>query len=84
MRSANFNTVIGENEKDVAARLDRIEQRVAPYLGDRTAAFMAEYHSDRGLVGTPNRSPSASPRFATGASDMPSITSPSTRTTARA
>ncbi|NYF16859.1 F420-dependent oxidoreductase-like protein [Microbacterium sp. AK009] len=55
VRSANFNTVIGENEKDVAARLDRIEQRVAPYLGDRTAAFMAEYHSGRGLVGTPEQ-----------------------------
>ena len=51
--SANFNTVIGETESDVAARIDRIEARVSPYLGDRTAAYMHDYRSGAALVGTP-------------------------------
>ncbi|MDL5351768.1 LLM class F420-dependent oxidoreductase [Microbacterium sp. zg-YB36] len=51
--SANFNTVIGATEADVADRLAAIEARVAPFLGDATEGFMADYHSDRALVGTP-------------------------------
>jgi F420-dependent oxidoreductase-like protein len=54
-RSTNFNTVIGETEAEVAERLDAIEARVAPHLGDRTEGFMAEYRSGRGLVGTPEQ-----------------------------
>ena len=54
VRSANFNTVIGESEADVARRLEAIEARVAPYLGPRvTARFMADYRSPTALVGTP-------------------------------
>jgi F420-dependent oxidoreductase-like protein len=54
-RSSNFNTVVGETEAEVAERLDAIEARVAPYLGDRTEGFMAEYRSGAGLVGTPEQ-----------------------------
>ena len=55
-RSSEFHTVIGTDSADVAARLDRIEARVAPHLGpDATARYMREYR-DRSpftLVGTP-------------------------------
>jgi F420-dependent oxidoreductase-like protein len=54
-RSSNFNTVVGETEADVEARVARIEERVAPYLGDATAKFMAEYRSPNALVGTPDQ-----------------------------
>ena len=54
VRSANFNTVIGESEADVSRRLATIEARVAPYLGPGiTARFMADYHAPTALVGTP-------------------------------
>ncbi|GAA5031448.1 LLM class F420-dependent oxidoreductase [Microbacterium fluvii] len=51
--STNFNTVIGETEADVAERLDRIEARVAPFLGDATEGFMRDYRNGTALVGTP-------------------------------
>ncbi|GAA1465892.1 LLM class F420-dependent oxidoreductase [Microbacterium thalassium] len=50
--TANFNTVVGETEGEVEERLDRIEARLAPFLGDRTEAYMADYRSRRALVGT--------------------------------
>ncbi|PZU41254.1 MAG: LLM class F420-dependent oxidoreductase [Microbacterium sp.] len=53
--SANFNTVIASSEAEVAERLAVIEDRVAPYLGDRTEAFMHEYRGGAGLVGTPEQ-----------------------------
>ena len=55
-RSTEFRTVIGTDAADVAARLDRIEARVAPYLGpEATARYMGEYRNDspHTLVGTP-------------------------------
>ncbi|GAA1758337.1 LLM class F420-dependent oxidoreductase [Agromyces humatus] len=55
-RSTEFRTVIGTDAADVAARLDRIEARVAPYLGsEATARYMGEYRnrSPHTLVGTP-------------------------------
>ncbi len=55
MLSANYNTVIGETEAEVAERLDVIEARVAPYLGDRTAQFMRDYRTGVALVGTPEQ-----------------------------
>ena len=51
-RSSNFNTVIGETEAEVADRLAAIEARVAPYLGDVTERYMADYRSPSALVGT--------------------------------
>lgn len=51
--SANFNVVIGETESDAAARVDALEARVAPYLGDATAGFMNDYRDGTALVGTP-------------------------------
>lgn len=52
--SANFNTVIGATEAEVTERLEAIEARVAPYLGDATAQYMADYGSSgNALVGTP-------------------------------
>ena len=55
-RSTEFRTVIGTDAADVAARLDRIEARVAPHLGpEATARYMGEYRNDspHTLVGTP-------------------------------
>lgn len=52
VRSANFNTVVGETEGEVEERLDRIESRVAPFLGDATERYMADYRSGTALVGT--------------------------------
>jgi F420-dependent oxidoreductase-like protein len=55
-RSSNFNTVIGATEAEVAERLDRIEARVRPYLGEKTEGFMAEYRSGEAAgVGTPEQ-----------------------------
>jgi len=53
--SANFNTVIGETEKNVDERLARIEERLRPHLGDRTERVMGEYRSRHWLVGTPEQ-----------------------------
>lgn len=56
-RSANYNTVIGRDEAEVAERLHAIEARVAPYLGAAGASrFMAEYRSGAAqAVGTPEQ-----------------------------
>ncbi|MGR0221448.1 LLM class F420-dependent oxidoreductase [Agromyces sp. ZXT2-6] len=57
VRSANFNTVIGESEADVARRLEALEARVAPYLGPHaTARFMNDYRGPSAIaVGTPEQ-----------------------------
>lgn len=57
VRSSNFNTVIASTEAEVAERLDAIEARVRPHLGDEGAArFMAEYRSGDAIgVGTPEQ-----------------------------
>jgi len=57
VRSANYNTVIGATEAEVAERLEAIEARVTPYLGaEGAAAFMAEYRDgDTQGVGTPEQ-----------------------------
>ncbi|MDJ0377328.1 LLM class F420-dependent oxidoreductase [Cryobacterium sp. PH31-L1] len=57
VRSANYNTVIGATEAEVAERLDAIEARVAPYLGAEGAEkFVAEYRSGKAQgVGTPEQ-----------------------------
>ncbi|MET0302589.1 MAG: LLM class F420-dependent oxidoreductase [Microbacteriaceae bacterium] len=57
VRSANMNTVIGATEAEVAERLDAVEARVRPYLGDEKAAeFMADYRSGEAIgVGTPEQ-----------------------------
>ncbi|WP_104164026.1 LLM class F420-dependent oxidoreductase [Cryobacterium sp. N22] len=56
-RSANYNTVIGRDEAEVAERLDAIEARVTPHLGvEGAASFMAEYCSGEAQgVGTPEQ-----------------------------
>ncbi|WP_203136542.1 LLM class F420-dependent oxidoreductase [Microbacterium sp. JZ31] len=52
-RSANFNTVIGETEAEVADRLKAIEARVRPYVGDDAMErFMHSYTGGEALVGT--------------------------------
>ncbi|MGO2932579.1 LLM class F420-dependent oxidoreductase [Microbacterium sp.] len=56
VRSANYNTVIGETEAEVEDRLAAIEARVAPHLGDRTEAYMQNYRGDGAkAVGTPEQ-----------------------------
>lgn len=54
VRSANFNTVIGTDEADVARRLERLEARVAPHLGPGTTRrFMHDYRAPSAIaVGT--------------------------------
>ncbi len=53
VRSANYNTIVGRTEAEVAQRVDALEARIAPYLGEKTAAFMAEYRAGKVLgVGT--------------------------------
>jgi F420-dependent oxidoreductase-like protein len=54
VRSANFNTVIGTDEADVARRLARLEGRVAPHLGPGTTRrFMHDYRGPSAIaVGT--------------------------------
>ncbi|HEX6366540.1 MAG TPA: LLM class F420-dependent oxidoreductase [Agromyces sp.] len=55
-RSSNFNTVIGSDDADVAARLDRIEARLSPYLGpEKMARYLADLHAPNALVGTPSQ-----------------------------
>lgn len=56
VRSSNFNTIIAETEVEVQRRVDRLEERVAPVLGDAGAAkLVAPYRNPGGeaLVGTP-------------------------------
>lgn len=56
VRSANYNTVIGATDAEVAERLDAIEARVAPHLGDRVGEYMRHYRSPRAIaVGTPEQ-----------------------------
>ena len=57
VRSANYNTVIAPTEAEVADRIDAIEARVAPILGEeQTAGFMSEYRSGTAAgVGTPEQ-----------------------------
>jgi alkanesulfonate monooxygenase SsuD/methylene tetrahydromethanopterin reductase-like flavin-dependent oxidoreductase (luciferase family) len=49
--------VVADTEKEVADRLDAIEARVAPYLGEaKTEQFMAEYRNGKAQgVGTPEQ-----------------------------
>src|SRR5690606_18175802 len=57
VRSSNYNVVIADTEAEVDERLDAIQARVTPYLGEAKAAdFMAEYRSGTALgVGTPEQ-----------------------------
>ena len=56
VRSSNYNVVIAATGAEVADRLDAIEARVRPYLGEKTEAFMTEYRSGNALgVGTPEQ-----------------------------
>ncbi|GHD44647.1 LLM class F420-dependent oxidoreductase [Mycetocola manganoxydans] len=57
VRSSNYNVVIADTEAEVDERLDAIQARVTPYLGEAKAAdFMAEYRSGNALgVGTPEQ-----------------------------
>lgn len=55
-RSANYNVMIGANEAEVNDRLQMLAERVRPYLGERTDAFLDEYRSPDALaVGTPEQ-----------------------------
>ena len=56
VRSTNFNAVIASTEAEVADRLDAIEARLAPHLGDRLAATMQNYRGPHAYgVGTPEQ-----------------------------
>jgi alkanesulfonate monooxygenase SsuD/methylene tetrahydromethanopterin reductase-like flavin-dependent oxidoreductase (luciferase family) len=55
-RSSNYNVMIGSTEAEVEDGLRRLDDRVRPYLGDRTDAFIAEYRAPGALaVGTPEQ-----------------------------
>lgn len=57
VRSSNYNTIIAETEGEVQRRIDKLEQRVTPYVGAEKAAGMAaDYRSEKALaVGTPQQ-----------------------------
>ncbi|MBG6054706.1 F420-dependent oxidoreductase-like protein [Salinibacterium sp. CAN_S4] len=57
VRSSNYNTIIAATEAEVTAKIDAIEARVTPYLGESKAAeFVADYRSGNELgVGTPEQ-----------------------------
>jgi F420-dependent oxidoreductase-like protein len=57
VRSANYNTIIAPTEAEVSERIDAVEARVVPYLGEAKAReFVAEYRSGKALaVGTPEQ-----------------------------
>jgi F420-dependent oxidoreductase-like protein len=57
VRSSNFQCVVGETEKEVADRIDAIEARVLPYLGEeKAAAYVAGLRGGaEGLSGTPEQ-----------------------------
>ncbi len=56
VRSTNYNTLIGATEAEVAERLDALEARMAPHLGDRIGEYMHNFRSPRALgVGTPEQ-----------------------------
>jgi alkanesulfonate monooxygenase SsuD/methylene tetrahydromethanopterin reductase-like flavin-dependent oxidoreductase (luciferase family) len=57
VRSANYNTVVGSTEAEVAERIDAIEARLVPYLGEVVAAdYVSELRSGTALaVGTPEQ-----------------------------
>jgi F420-dependent oxidoreductase-like protein len=57
VRSSNFNTIIDETEAGVQSRIDSIEARLSPYLGEQKAAqYVAQYRAPsptgEALVGT--------------------------------
>ena len=57
VRSANYNTIVARTEAEVADRIDAIEARVNPFIGEAKAAdFVAEYRGGNALgVGTPEQ-----------------------------
>lgn len=58
VRSSNYNTVIGATESEVQSRVDQIEARLEPYLGEAKAAeYVAGYRDGSGesLAGTPEQ-----------------------------
>jgi alkanesulfonate monooxygenase SsuD/methylene tetrahydromethanopterin reductase-like flavin-dependent oxidoreductase (luciferase family) len=57
VRSADYNTIVANTEAELADRIDAIEARVTPYLGEAGAAgFVAEYRTGNALaVGTPEQ-----------------------------
>ncbi len=57
VRSSNYNTILASTEAEVADRIDAIEARVLPYLGEAEAAkFVAEYRGGSAIgVGTPEQ-----------------------------
>jgi len=55
-RSTNFNTLVASTEAEVRERLDELEARVAPYLGDKLEGFMRNFRSEKAVaVGTPEQ-----------------------------
>ncbi|MCU1440178.1 MAG: class F420-dependent oxidoreductase [Rhodoglobus sp.] len=57
VRSANYITVVGETEAEVAKRIDALEARALPFLGEeKTKQFFAEYRTGKAIgVGTPQQ-----------------------------
>lgn len=53
--SENFNTIVGATEAEVLERLDAVQARLAPHLGDRLDDVMGAYRSRKHLVGTPEQ-----------------------------
>ncbi len=55
-RSANYYTIIGSTEAEVAERINAVEARVAPYIGDAKAAeYVAAYRNGVEIAATPEQ-----------------------------
>jgi alkanesulfonate monooxygenase SsuD/methylene tetrahydromethanopterin reductase-like flavin-dependent oxidoreductase (luciferase family) len=56
-RSTNYSTIIASTEAEVQDRINAVEARLLPHLGEeKTARFMAEYRDPDALaVGTPEQ-----------------------------
>lgn len=56
VRSANYNVLVADTEREVTERIDALRARVLPYLGaERTESFLAEYGGGALAVGTPEQ-----------------------------
>ncbi|WP_026940231.1 LLM class F420-dependent oxidoreductase [Humibacter albus] len=54
-QSSNFNTIVGETEKDARERLDAVLARLRPHLGDERTAKIEQEYLASDAFGTPEQ-----------------------------
>ncbi|HEV7742197.1 MAG TPA: LLM class F420-dependent oxidoreductase [Pseudolysinimonas sp.] len=56
VRSSDFNTIVAATEVEAQRKVDAIESRLAPYIGDAEAAkYVADFRDGTALIGTPQQ-----------------------------